>query len=95
MDTITSAGATSEQAVRKIKEGERLLNEGRALEEVLRHLEISEATWNRWAAQDGGRKADDAGHLTSLELENQKLKKLVAEQALEIDTLKELAERNL
>ena len=39
---------TPEQAVRKVREGERLLNDGKDLAEVLRMLEISEATWNRW-----------------------------------------------
>ncbi len=43
-----------EQAVRKSREGERLLNEGGELVDVLRHLEVSEATWNRWRAQYGG-----------------------------------------
>lgn len=85
---------TPEQAVRKIREGERLLNEGGELVEVLRQLEVSEATWNRWRAQYGGMKADEAKRLKQLEGENQRLKKLVAEQALDIDMLKELAEGN-
>jgi hypothetical protein len=85
---------TPEQAVRKIREGERLLNEGGELVEVLRLLEVSEATWNRWRAQYGGMKADEAKRLKHLEGENQRLKKLVAEQALDIDMLKELAEGN-
>jgi putative transposase len=83
-----------EQAVRKIREGERLLNEGQDLVEVLRHLEVSEATFNRWRATYGGMKADEAKCLKQLEGENQRLKKLVAEQALDIDMLKELAEGN-
>jgi len=85
---------TPEQAVRKIREGERLLNEGGELVVVLRQLEVSEATWNRWRAQCGGMKADEAKRLKQLEGENQRLKKLVAEQALDIDMLKELAEGN-
>ena len=80
--------------MRKIREGERLLNEGQELELVLRHLEVSEATWNRWRAQYGGMKAEEAKRLKNLEVENQRLKKLVAEQALDIDMLKELAEGN-
>jgi putative transposase len=44
---------TPEQVVRKLREGERLLNEGKDLTEVIRHLEISEATWNRWRNQYG------------------------------------------
>lgn len=85
---------TPEQAVRKIREGERLLNEGGELVEVFRQMEVSEATWNRWRAQYGGMKADEAKRLKQLEGENQRLKKLVAEQALDIDMLKELAEGN-
>jgi putative transposase len=85
---------TPEQAVRKVREGERLLNDGTDLAEVLRRLEISEATWNRWRAQYGGMKATQAKRLKELEAENARLKKLVANQALDIDMLKELAEGN-
>lgn len=46
--------AHPEQVVRKLREGERLLNDGKDLTEVLRTLEISEATWNRWRASTAG-----------------------------------------
>jgi hypothetical protein len=46
---------TPEQALRKVREGERLLNEGKDLTEVLRHLGVSEAC-NRWRAQYAGMK---------------------------------------
>lgn len=85
---------TPEQALRKVREGERLLNEGKDLTEVLRHLGISEATWNRWRAQYAGMKGEEMRHLKELERENARLKKLVADQALDIDMLKELAEGN-
>ena len=85
---------TPEQVVRKLRAGERLLNEGSDLTAVLRTLEISEATWNRWRAQYGGMKAGEAKRLKELEAENARLKKLVANQALDIDMLKELAEGN-
>jgi hypothetical protein len=45
---------TPEQVVRKLREGERLLNDGEDLTEVLRALEISEATWNRWRPSTAG-----------------------------------------
>jgi putative transposase len=64
-----------EQVVRKLREGERLLNDGKDLTEVLRHLEISEATWNRWRNQYGGMKATEARRLRELEVENARLKK--------------------
>jgi len=57
-------------------------------------LEISEATWNRWRVQYGGMKASQAKRLKELEAENARLKRLVANQALDIDMLKELAEGN-
>ena len=85
---------TPEQAVRKVQEGERLLHDGKDLTEVLRTLEISEATWNRWRSQYGGMKASAAKRLKELEAENARLKRLVANQALDIDMLKELAEGN-
>ncbi len=85
---------TPEQAVRKVREGERLLNDGKDLAEILRTLEISEATWNRWRSQYGGMKASEAKRLRELEAENARLKRLVANQALDIDMLKELAEGN-
>jgi putative transposase len=85
---------TPEQAVRKVREGERLLNDGADLAQVLWVLEISEATWNRWRAQYGGMKASQAKRLKELEAENARLKRLVANQALDIDLLKELAEGN-
>jgi putative transposase len=85
---------TPEQAVRKVSEGERLLNDGADLAQVLRVLEISEATWNRWRSQYGGMKASQAKRLKELEAENARLKRLVANQALDIDMLKELAEGN-
>jgi putative transposase len=83
-----------EQSLRKVREGERLLNEGQDLTEVLRNLEISESTWNRWRAQYAGMKGEDMKRLKELESENKRLKKLVADQALDIDMLKELAKGN-
>jgi len=48
--------------IRKLREGEKILNESSDLTEVLRDLEISEATWNRGAASTGGMKASVQGH---------------------------------
>jgi transposase-like protein len=50
---------TPEQITRKLAEGEKLLGEGKSIEEVARHLEITEATWYRWRNQYGGMKTDD------------------------------------
>jgi putative transposase len=83
-----------DQALRKVREGERLLNEGQDLTEVLRRLEISEATWNRWRNQYAGMKGEDMKRLKELETENKRLKKIVADLSLDNDMLKELAKGN-
>ena len=85
---------TPEQIVRKLREGDRLLNEGKDLTEVLRALEVSESSWSRWRAQYGGMKAHEAKRLKELEVENSRLKKLLAEAELDKAMLKELAEGN-
>jgi len=85
---------TPEQVVRKLREGDRMLNDGKDLTEVLRHLEVSESSWNRWRAQYGGMKATEAKRLRELEIENARLKKLLAEAELDKSMLKELAEGN-
>ncbi len=83
---------TPEQVIRKLAEGDKLLNQGQSLDEVVRHLEITESTWHRWKNQYGGMKADDAKRLKELEKENQRLKRIVADQALDIDMLRYLSE---
>ena len=62
--------------------------------EVCKHLEVTEQTYYRWRNQYGGMKADDAKRLKELEKENARLKRLVADQALDIDMLKEVNRGN-
>jgi hypothetical protein len=85
---------TPEQIVRKLREADRLLGEGQELPEVVKFLEISEATYHRWRAQYGGMKADDVKRLKELEVENARLKRIVADQSLEVQALKEIAKGN-
>lgn len=85
---------TPEQIVRKLREADRLLNEGKDLAEVARHLEVSEPTYHRWRAQYGGMKADDAKRLRELERENRELKQIVADKELENRALREITRGN-
>ncbi len=85
---------TPDQIIRKLAEGHKLMAGGSDLDEVCRQLEIAESTWNRWLAQYRGMKANDAKRLKELEIENARLKKLVAEAELDKAMLKELAEGN-
>jgi putative transposase len=85
---------TPDQVVRKLREADRLLAEGKDVPEVAKHLEISEQTYHRWRKQFGGLKADDAKRLKELNNENTRLKRIVADKELEIDALREVAKGN-
>ena len=85
---------TPEQVIRKLREADRLLGEGRDVGQVAKQLEVSEQTLHRWRQQYGGLKADDAKRLKELERENGKLKRMVAERLLENQALKEIAKGN-
>jgi len=85
---------TPEQVIRKLAEGDKMLNEGKDLAEVCRHLEIAESTWHRWKNVYGGMKANDAKRLKELETENGRLKRIVADLTLDVAMLKEVAKGN-
>lgn len=86
---------SAEQIVAKLKDGEAMLATGRDLAAVLQSLGVSEATWHRWRQQFGGMKSDEAKRLAALERENLQLKRLVADQALDIRMLKDVVEGNV
>jgi putative transposase len=85
---------TPEQIIRKLREAERMLGEGKTIPEAAKELGISEQTYHRWRNQYGGMKANDAKRLKELERENATLKAIVADQALEVRALKEVAKGN-
>src|SRR3954447_8277251 len=85
---------TPEQIVRKLREADRLLGEGQELPGVCKVLEVSEATYHRWRAQYGGMKADDVKRLKELAVENARLKRIVADQTLNIAAVEEISKGN-
>ena len=85
---------TPEQVIRKLAEGDKLMNDGQDLAEVCQHLQIAESTWHRWKGQYGGMKANDAKRLKELETENRRLKNIVADLTLDVAMLKEVAKGN-
>jgi putative transposase len=85
---------TAEQVVKKLRDADAMLAAGKSIGEVLQSLEVSEATLSRWRSQYGGMKSEEAKRLKQLEDENGRLKKLVADQALDIQMLKEIAKGN-
>ena len=85
---------TPEQIIRKLREADRMLGEGKELAEVAHHLEVTEATYHRWRNQFGGMKADEAKRLREPEPENTRLKCIGADKELEIDALREIGRGN-
>lgn len=85
---------TAEQVVMKLREAEAGLGAGMSLGQVLQKLGVSEQTYYRWKKKYGGMELSEAKRLKGLEEENRRLKKLVADQALDIQILKEVAEGN-
>jgi putative transposase len=83
-----------EEIIRKLREADAELAGDATVADVSKKLGISENTFHRWRNQYGGMKADQAKRLKKLEKENARLKKIVAEQAVDISILKEVARGN-
>ena len=83
-----------EQIVGKLQAADRLLNAGKTVAHVYQALEVSEATYHRWRTQYGGMKCEEAVRLKNLEIENARLKKLLAEAELDKAMLKDISEGN-
>ncbi len=69
-------------------------SEGKTVGEVSRELGVSEQTYYRWRKEYGGMEVDQVRRLKELEQENGRLKRLVADQALDISILKEVSRGN-
>jgi len=80
---------TPEQIIRKLREAEVLIAEGRPVQQAVRQIAVSEQTYYRWRKEYGGLRIDQAKRLKELEKENGRLKRLVAEKELDIQVLKE------
>ena len=85
---------TAEQIIGPLRQAEILISEGKTIIEAARHLGGSEQTYYRWRKEYGGMEVDQARRLKELDLENQRLKRLVADQALDLSILKETARGN-
>jgi transcriptional regulator with XRE-family HTH domain len=78
-----------EQVVSMLREFEVEIAKGKTVEELCRAKGISANTYYKWRQKYGGMKVDEAKRLRSLEQENNQLKKVIANQALDIQILKE------
>jgi transposase-like protein len=85
---------TTEQIIIKLRKIELLCNQGNTIAEAVRQEEITEQTYYRWRKQYGGMNTSDAKKLKLLEKENARLKRIIANQALDIEILKDVNSKN-
>jgi len=85
---------TVEAIVRMLRGSEVELASGSTVKQVAKKLGINEQTYYRWRKEYGGLRMDQAHRLKELERENSRLKKIVAEQALDISIMKEAVSGN-
>lgn len=85
---------TAEQIIAKLREAEVLQGKGMSLEEMLRQVGISDATYYKWRKEYGGLRVDQAKRLKELEQENSRLRKVVSDLSIDNAILKEAARGN-
>jgi len=85
---------TVEQIIVKLRKVEVLCGQGRTIAEAVRQEDITEQTYYRWRKQYGAMSSDDAKKLKMLEKENVRLKRIIANQALDIEVLKDVTSKN-
>lgn len=86
---------TAEQIIGMIREVEILIGQGQTVAQAVKHIDVTEQTFYRWRKEYGGMQVDQAKRLRELEKENSRLKRLVADQALDIAILKDISSGNL
>jgi transposase-like protein len=85
---------TAEQIIGKLRQAEVRSAEGKPVVEIVRELGVSEQTYYRWRREYGGLKVSQAKRLKDLELENGRLKRVVADLTLDKLILEEAARGN-
>ena len=85
---------SAEQIIHKLREADVELSKGTAVKQVCRQLNIADKTYYRWRREYGGLKVDQAKRMKELEAENARLKRIVANQAIDMAILKEAASPN-
>ena len=93
-DSMSRKRYTAEQIIGHLRQAEIRTSEGKTIAEAVRELGISEQTYYRWRKQYGGMEVNQARRLKELEQENGRLKRLVADQALDLSIHKEVSRGN-
>jgi putative transposase len=83
-----------EEIIQKLRRAEVEIGQGSTVAQACKQIEVTEHTYYRWRSEYGGLRLDQAKRLKALEQENGRLKKLVADQALDLAILREAASGN-
>lgn len=83
-----------EQIVEKLRQADVELGKGLGVKEVCRLIEISEQTYYRWRQKYGGMSPQLIAELKTLQKENQRLRKIIADQRIDLEIIKEAIEYN-
>jgi transposase len=86
---------TAEEIINHLRQVEVMVAQGRSVREAIRQIGVTEQTYYRWRKEYGGMDTTQAHRLKELERENQRLKRIVADQALDISILREVGRGNL
>lgn len=87
-------GYSSEEIIRKLRQAEVLLHDGKVVMEACRELGITDSTYYKWRKEYGGMGVPQAKRLKGLKAENARLKRVVADLTLDKQILKDAAEGN-
>ena len=80
---------TPEQIVAKLREADRELGKGLTVKEVCRKIEITDQTYYRWRQKYGGMSPELIKELKALQKDNQRLRKIIADQRIDMEIMKE------
>ena len=83
-----------DQIFSKLRKADVELGKGKKVPKVCKELDVAEQTYYRWRQKVGGMQSEMVKQLKTLEKESARLKKLVADQALDMEILKEAAKGN-
>ena len=86
---MTRKRYTPEQIIRKLREAEVLISQGKTTAQAARQIGVVEQTYYKWRREYGGMRIDQAKRLKHLEKQNLQLKRIVADKELDIQILKE------
>ena len=86
---MTRKRYTPEQIIRKLREAEVMISQGKTISQAARQIGIVDQTYYKWRREYGGMRVDQAKRLKYLEKQNLQLKKIVADKEIDIQVLKE------